>query len=323
MAHELTMNGEIAEMAYVGQTPWHGLGQRIDADSSIEEWQKAAGMDWEIESAKVAYGVPSYGNLPDIEIFNGQNVLYRNDTKAPLSIVSDRYNPVQPKEVLEFFRDLVEENDFRIHTAGTLFGGKRLWALAETGKFGEIAKNDGIGAYLLLSTSCDRSLSTTARFTTIRVVCNNTLGMATANSHNCISFSHIQKFDHELVKQKLAEKVQNFGAFLEMGKFLQKQKLTQTQAGMFVKRLVLTPIQEADPEFDFTNHRGYKKIMSLFNGEAMGAEMVGDTKWGLLNAITEYYDHHHPARSQDARLNNAWFGRGDEIKNRAVMLLTA
>lgn len=321
MAHELTMNGDVAEMAFVGQTPWHGLGQRIDANSSIEEWQKAAGMDWEIYSSPVMYYSDESGYATNE--FSGQNVLFRSDNEKPLSVVSNRYNPVQPKEVLEFFRDLVEENDFRIHTAGTLFGGKRLWALAETGKFGEIAKNDGIGAYLLLSTSCDRSLSTTARFTTVRVVCNNTLGMATANSHNSISFSHIQKFDHELVKQKLAEKVQNFGAFLEMGKFLQKRRLTQTQAGMFVKRLVLTPIQEADPDFDFTNHRGYKKIMALFNGEGMGAEMVGDTKWGLLNAITEYYDHHHPARSQDARLNNAWFGRGDEIKNRAVMLLTA
>lgn len=321
MAHELTMNGEIAEMAYVGDTPWHGLGQKLEQDATIEQWQKAAGMDWEIYSSPVQFYSDESGYASNT--FNGQNVLYRSDNETPLSVVSDRYKPVQPLEVLEFFRDLVEENGFKIHTAGTLFGGKRMWALAETGKFAEVTKDDGIGGFLLLSTSCDRSLSTTARFTTVRVVCNNTLGMATAKSDNCVSFSHIQKFDHELVKAKLGKSVEAFGAFMEMSQFLQKQKLQEYQASEFIKRLVLNPVDEADPEYDFTKHRTYKKIMSLYKGEAMGADLVGNTRWGLLNAITEYYDHHHPARSQDARLNNAWFGRGDEIKNRAVMLLTA
>ena len=329
MAHELTMNGEIAEMAYVGQEPWHGLGQKLEENASIEEWQKAAGMDWTIQSNPVLYSdnfqEASYNRTLNSahRTFGGQNVLFRSDTGKPLSIVSDRYKAVQPKEVLEFFRDLVDENGFKIHTAGTLFGGKRMWALAETGKFGEVTKDDAIGGFLLLSTSCDRSLSTTARFTTVRVVCNNTLGMATAKGDNCVSFSHIQKFNHELVKEKLGKSVEAFGAFMEMSQFLQKQKLQEFQASEFIKRLVLNPVEEADPEYDFTKHRTYKKIMSLYKGEAMGADLVGNTRWGFLNAITEYYDHHHPARSQDARLNNAWFGRGDEIKNRAVMLLTA
>lgn len=48
MAHELTLraNGR-AEMAFVGETPWHGLGQRVTKGASIEAWQREAGMDWE------------------------------------------------------------------------------------------------------------------------------------------------------------------------------------------------------------------------------------------------------------------------------------
>lgn len=319
MAHELTMNGDIAEMAYVGETPWHGLGQKLEQDASIEQWQIAAGMDWDIESSPVKFDCSA--TYP--RTFTGQNVLFRSDTNAPLAVVSDRYKAVQPKEVLEFFRDLVEENGFKIHTAGTLFGGKRMWALAETGKFAEVTKDDGIGGFLLLSTSCDRSLATTARFTTVRVVCNNTLGMATAKGNNCVSFSHIQKFNHEIVKAKLGESVQEFGAFMDMAKFLQKQRLGGSNAVEFVRKLILTNEQYSDEEYEYSKHRGFKKIMDLFEGEAKGAELVGDSKWGMLNAVTEYFDHHHPARSQDSRLNNAWFGRGDEIKNRAVMLLTA
>ena len=32
-------------MAYVGETPWHGLGHVLQENASIEEWQEAAGMN--------------------------------------------------------------------------------------------------------------------------------------------------------------------------------------------------------------------------------------------------------------------------------------
>jgi phage/plasmid-like protein (TIGR03299 family) len=321
MAHELTMVGDKAEMAFVGETPWHGLGQELQEGASIEEWQIAAGMDWEIYSSPVEFNGSPININGAIHVFKGQNVLYRSDTKAPLSIVSDRYKVVQPAEVLEFFRDLVADNGFKIHTAGTLKGGKKLWALAETGKFGEVCKNDGVGGFLLLSTSCDRSLPTTARFTTVRVVCNNTLGMALYNLDNCVSFSHIQQFDHEKIKLKLSSAVNSFGSFMEMAKLLQRKNMSSAAADKFVKDLISPYWQNKDSGKVIENNRTYKKIMALFDSEAKGSELVGHTKWGMLNAVTEYYDHHVPSRTNDARLNNAWFGHGDNMKNKAIELL--
>lgn len=330
MAHELTIRQDgFTEMAFVGETPWHGLGQELQQGASIEEWQKSAGMDWVIESAPVAYTACHFDENTEqmvddgLQVFPKRNVLYRSDTKAPLSVVSDRYKPVQPVEVLEFFRDLVEENGFKLHTAGTLFGGKRMWALAETGQFAEIGKDDGIGGFLLLSTSCDKSLATTARFTSVRVVCNNTLSMATAEDACSVSFTHARDFDHEAMKAKLGKAVESFGAFIEMGRVMQKQKLAWADASDFVRQLVLTKEQLFDNEYNYDKHRGYAKIMDLFEGEAMGSDLAGNTRWGLLNAVTEYLDHHHPARNDDARLNHTWFGGGDKMKARAIQLLTA
>ena len=317
MAHEITQRADgFNEMAFVGETPWHGLGQEIDENSSIEEWQKSAGMDWTINSSPVKFDAE--GND---QIYSGQNVLYRSDTHLPLSVVSNRYKAVQPVEVLEFFRDLIDENGFKINTAGTLRGGKRMWALAETGKFGEVCKGDGVGGFLLLSTSCDRTLATTARFTTVRVVCNNTLTMAVNDKSNCVSFSHIQQFDHEKVKEKLGTAVASFGSFMDMAKVLQKQKLRQAQAQQFVADLI-TPLNQVK-DSPIEENRAYKKIMALFDSEAKGQELVGYSKWGMLNAVTEYVDHHNPSRNNDARLDSAWFGTGDRLKNRAIALLTA
>lgn len=320
MAHELTTRADgYTEMAFVGNTPWHGLGQELQQDASIEQWRVAAGMDWDIQSAPVLFNAGE-----EVTDYEGQNVLYRSDTKAPLSVVSDRYKPVQPREVLDFFKDLVEESGFRLHTAGTLFGGKRLWALAETGRFAEVTQGDGIGGFLLLSTSADKSLATTARFTTVRVVCNNTLSMATSNNDHCVSFTHAREFDHNLMKAKLGKAVQSFEGFMMMAKFMQQQRIAESQAKNFVRQIVLNAEQFTNLDYNYEKNRQFAKIMDLFRGEGKGADMVGDTKWGLLNAVTEYYDHHHPARTDDARLNNAWFGSGDSVKAKAIeVLLTA
>ena len=42
------------------------------------------------------------------------------------------------------------------------------------------------------------------------------------------------------------------------------------------------------------------------------------TAWGLVNAVTEYVDHHRRARSSDYRLDSAWFGQGATLKQRAM-----
>jgi phage/plasmid-like protein (TIGR03299 family) len=320
MAHELTQRADgFTEMAFVGELPWHGLGQELAEGADMETWRKAAGMDWTIQSAPVQYVSASAYNQ-----FNGQNVLYRNDNNLPLSIVSDRYKPVQPAEVLEFFDSLVKEAGFKLHTAGTLRGGKRLWALAETGKFGEVCKDDGVGGFLLLSTSCDRTLATTARFTSVRVVCNNTLTMAQNDIRTMIKVPHSTVFDHDKVKLQLGQVSEAFGSFMEMAKFLQNQKLNQAQAKIFLTKLMTPQAKLANEQYNIEKNKGYSKILEMFEGSGKGSDLVGFTKWGMLNAVTEYYDHIIPNRSNDTRLDNAWFGSGDRIKNQAVnLLLTA
>ena len=94
----------------------------------------------------------------------------RSDTNAPLSVVSGRYQVVQPKEVLEFYRDLSEISGFELETAGVLKAGKKFWALARTGKETALKGNDVVKGYLLLATSCDGTLATTATPSTVRWV---------------------------------------------------------------------------------------------------------------------------------------------------------
>jgi hypothetical protein len=58
--------------------------------------------------------------------------------------------------------------------------------------------------------------------------------------------------------------------------------------------------------------------------KALGSDLTGTdgTVWGWLNAVTQYVDHEARAQSQDTRLNSAWYGKGAEIKNRALETAT-
>lgn len=320
MAHQLTIQANgLAEMAYVGKTPWHGLGQVLQPDSTIEQWLVAANMNWEIMRSD---GIKFMnGSLHD---WNDHQVLYRSDTNAPLSIVTPRYKIVQPSEVLEFFRDLVENAGFQIETAGTLKGGKRIWALAKTNIESEVVDGDNVKSYLLLVTSCDGGLATTAMFTSVRVVCNNTLQMSLgqADATNQIKVRHNTIFNPELVKDSLGLNAQQvFTGFMGRMKDLSNKSVTIAEAGdiveaIFARKGVVGEIRES---------KGFKTVMHLFNGAGMGANLEGvrETRWGLLNAFTEYTDFHIRARTQDNRLNSAWFGAGADLKNEAVSVLEA
>ena len=196
----------VQQMAYVGAEPWHGLGNRLPQKQSIDVWQKAAGMDWQIKESPVRFMADSIGTLGSIHSFDEQKVLYRSDTKEALSVVSQRYQVVQPKEVIEFYRDLTEVSGFELETAGVLKGGKKFWALARTGQTSALKGKDVSNGYILLATACDGTLATTAQFTSIRVVCNNTLAIALKgqnSSAGVVKVPHSTKFDADKVKQQL------------------------------------------------------------------------------------------------------------------------
>ena len=151
MAHELVKS---SDMAYVGSTPWHGLGNQLPENQPIEVWQQAAGMDWEIKQTDVLFNAASEnGSMLNLRSNKDATVLYRSDNYEPLSVVSKRYKVVQPHDVLGFYRDLVSVSGFELETAGVLKGGKKLWALARTGDEMMLSGMDKVKGYLLLATS--------------------------------------------------------------------------------------------------------------------------------------------------------------------------
>lgn len=286
-------------MAYSGAEPWHGLGNKPAPKQPLEVWKRAAGMDWTIEEAEVRFVAAGNRNLGSIHAFPEQKVLYRSDTKAPLSVVSARYQVVQPEEILEFYRDLTEIGGFQLETAGVLRQGRKLWALARTGQSGMLKGKDEVNGYLLLATACDGTLATTAQFTSIRVVCNNTLQIALGNSAGAIKVSHRSQFDAAAAKRQLGIAVSTWDAFMARTKALSERKVTDSAAEAFLRRvLTYSTANLPDRETVAVNERAIKVVGQLYVGRGKGADLpsASGTAWGLLNSISEYVDHHRRAQ---------------------------
>ena len=310
----------VQTMAYAGAEPWHGLGNKLAPNQPIELWAERAGMNWRIEEAEVRFVAAGNRSLGSIHAFPEQKVLYRSDTKAPLSVVSARYQVVQPSEILEFYRDLTEVGGFQLETAGVLKEGRKLWALARTGQSATIKGKDEVNGYLLLATACDGTLATTAQFTSVRVVCNNTLQIALGDSTNAVKVPHRSQFDAQAVKRQLGIAISSWDAFMARTKALADRKVSDSAAETFLRRVLTysTP-NVADRDAIAVNERAIKAVGQLYAGRGKGADLASasGTAWGLVNAVTEYVDHHRRARSDDHRRDAAWFGQGATIKQRA------
>ncbi|WP_342702389.1 DUF932 domain-containing protein [Burkholderia arboris] len=309
----------VKSMAYVGEVPWHGLGNQLAPNQPLEVWARQAGMDWVIESSEVRF-VAGGDGLGTIHAFPEQKVLYRSDTKEPLSVVSDRYKVVQPMQILEFYRDLTEVGGFELETAGVLKGGKKLWALARTGQTVNLKGNDEVNGYLLLATACDGTMATTAQFTSVRVVCNNTLQIALGDSNGAIKVPHRSQFDPLAVKRQLGIAVSSWDAFMVRMRALSERKIKQDTALEYFRRVFAYTPSSLPASIDTgTNERAIKATAELFAGSGKGSDLASatGTAWGLVNSVTEYIDHHRRARSDDHRRDTAWFGNGATLKQRA------
>ncbi len=275
-------------------------------------------MNWQIEQTPVCFKSNSSDHLAVLQAFPEQKVLYRSDSKQPLSVVSNRYQVVQPREVLEFYRDLTEIAGYELETAGVLKGGKKFWALAKTGQHTSLKGHDQINGYLLLATSCDGSLATTATPTTVRVVCNNTLNVSLNGATAAVKVGHRSKFDAQSVKQQLGIAVSGYDQFMYAMKVLSERKVKFHEAMRYFLRVV-SDAKESNYQTPI-NERALKKMQALYDGAGKGSELESskNTAWGLINAVTEYVDHHKQARSHDNRLDSAWFGQGANIKQRAL-----
>ena len=307
----------VETMAYSGEVPWHGLGKRVPADLSPEQMLESAGLKWDV----VKYPIFAHTADDTVKVENKQ-ALIRSDNGKILSVVGADWKPFQNKDAFAFFNDFVAEGDMEMHTAGSLDEGRRVWALAKVNDALEVFKDDVVEQYLLFSNPHRYGQSIDVRMTPIRVVCNNTLSMSLSQQSNrMVQVSHKREFDADLVKETLGVAAEKLQAYKEAATFLGSKLAKDEDVIEYMNRVF--------------GQKNYKKVLDVKKGEKFvtrraqnaydviktqpGHQFGEGTWWQPFNAVT-YMTDHQLGRSDDSRINSAWYGGNASAKTKALEL---
>ena len=299
----------VETMAYAGEVPWHGLGKRVPADLTPEQMLVESGLDWEVHKVDLSYESDSgwKNTVP------GKKGLVRTSDGAYLDTIGDDWNPLQNREAFEFFNDFVQAGDMEMHTAGALEEGRRVWALAKIKDGFTLFGKDEVENYLLFSNPHKYGMSISVCQTPIRVVCNNTITFALNGAKDdMIKVNHRAEFDADAVKETLGVAKERLETYKEAAELLGSKYFTNENL-----------VEYFNTVFPFTSNNR-EQTMSRNTRQAMevldtqpGHDYGSGTWWHAFNTVT-YLTDHTLGRSNDTRLQSAWFGANRKKKTLAL-----
>lgn len=310
------MSHEIETMAYTNEVPWHGLGFKVDNKQTVDSMMKAAKIDWKVEKQKMY--------LANGTEVNDNYALVRDSDSRVLDVVGNVYKPAQNADTFKFFKEYVEAGDAYMETAGSLRNGQFVWGLANLNATFKLKGDDQVKGYLLLMSPHKQGKSLIARFTTVRVVCNNTLTLALREGGSEFRMSHRTDFNEAMIekaKDTLGIARDQMAEFAKTAEKLSKMKFKREEV-IEIFAPIYQPnaaIEDLRNDFETEGSALMKRMMDVLE-RAPGAQP--DNGWGVLNAVT-YYSDHIASRTSDKRLTNAWIGKTANQKEAVLEALIA
>ena len=280
------MAASVESMFYVRETPWHGLGTRVNEALNSKEALTAAGLDWNVIQE------PIY--TEEKELIEGYKANVRDTDRQVLGVVTDRYKIVQNQEAFAFTDELLGEG-VRYETAGSLQGGRKVWLLAHL-PHEYIISGERISPYLVFFNSHDGSGAIKAAITPIRAVCQNTLNLALSTAKRSWSMIHTGDIKGKMQEVKdtlfMAEKyMDNLGKEFET---LRRKKLTDEQGLEYIE--ILLPLEEDSTPQQIRNMKRLREDMKMRYFDAPDLKDVGKNAYAFVNAVSDFATHAEPLR---------------------------
>lgn len=313
MAHNIENRNGKNSIVWTGETPWHRLGQQVKEAFDARTALKQGGLDFTVEKV----GIQTVAG----DVIPNKFALQRTDTKDVLGLVTDFYKPLQNREAFSFFDGVFGKGKARYEVAGVLGKGEKVWLLAQLpGEF-SVTGNDTVGKYLLLTNGHDANEPIRAKFTPIRVVCQNTLNAALRTTDSEIRIQHIGNVPEKLeIAGKLLKQAGiYFDDIQTVFRGFAKRQITGKALRQYAVR-VIGGDEAGEDDLSAPARKAITKIEELHEtGRGSDIKSVRGTLWGAYNAVTEYVDH----IKTGSDLSYMATGRGGEIKQRAFNVAQA
>lgn len=305
---------QIETMAYAGQSPWGDIGTQVSNDLSPQQIMEKADLNWSVDK------VQTYADYQGEKIPTGMEALVRSSDNKILTQVGKNWEPCQNETAFEFFNEYCLEGGMDMESAGSLKGGKMVWALAKIKESFDVVKGDQVDSYLLFSNPHEYGKSIDVRFTPIRVTCMNTLAMAIKGSAvNGMKVNHRKAFDPQIVKETMGIAHEKFEQYKEVAKYLAGKKFTAESLIQYYNEVFPRTYTGKNPVIvktyeDLTTNG--QKAFDVLQSQP-GANFAQGSWWQALNSVT-YLTDHVMGREADSRMTSSWFGANANRKAVAV-----
>ena len=292
------MVAAVETMAYGRGIPWHREGTKTENElSTAQEMIVAAGLDWDVAKKPVR------------TMFQGEDVLVpnawanvRQTDGAVLGVVGDPYQIVQNREAFAWADSLVDSGAAKYETAGSLFGGRRVFLSMELPGGVSVPGDDGeTKPYLLVTNGHDGGTVLQASVTMVRVVCANTWTLALGAATRTFRIRHSGSTDGKLAaaREALGVTFTYTEEFSRIAGRLAMAKVTTRQVDAILRAAFpVPPTQKAPDKIDRSD---FAKVREIYR-TTENLDPVRGTAWGVLQAAGEYLDHvvdYHGRRFSD------------------------
>ena len=318
MAHELEFRNGNANMAYVGETPWHGLGQKFDPGVDLATIMKALGTDRQVRA------LPVFGPGGEID---GYRAIQRDGHAQPYAIMSDGYRPMQDETIFQPWQEAVASGVLEFETAGTLHDGAKVWLQLRPKTVdvsADVVPGDEVTMRLLAANSHNGTLAATLAATATRVVCQNTLSAALGKNDSAIRLKHTKNGEVRFLAlaEGIAAAHQSFLTNVQAWRAMAKTPMNDGQFRSYAAQ-VFGVSEEPNPmakrKRQEDDSRSVLTKLQPYWEAGRGSQYARGTVWGAYNAMTEFLTWER-GRSVDARLDSLWFGQGAKLSAYAAQL---
>lgn len=286
------------------QPAWHGEGIVVDDETLTSEriFEIVPELASHVTQSPIfaPYGDPNDPSFAESEKWLANVREY--DGKV-LGVQSSQYHVWQSQEMFAFGDEIIgQSGGSHWKTAGSLKDGSLIWGLLQLP--GEILigglESEKMLPFLMVTNSFDGSCAAQAITTYVRVVCSNTWNMAMSNAATKYSVRHTSGMDARIVDAQMA-----LGMTFDLGTELQRvgdeliaEKIGKSEFNAFLRTLV--PFDLDSTKIVRDNAIATRDdITRIFRDSPTTGDAAG-TKWGALQAVTEYTQRYQNAQQSGA-----------------------
>lgn len=293
------------------EIPWMKIGRLADEAMTAKDAAVAGGLDFTVSLRSMSY---KFGNTTRAAA--GRKAVVRDDTGDMLGIVSSTiYQPLQYMEAFDFMDTI----DSRYVAAGSIKKGRQGFMVVKAPfQLNVLGGQDPHDLYGILRTSHDCTRAIEVMLMPLRGKCMNqlTLPSFSKNVPHRWSIKHSGKMHEKLAEAKdaLAKMTNYAGRFEEIVERLANVDIDETRS-----REILTKVLPARAKRDEVIEKIMRGWAEL---DTVGFQRTG---WGLVNAVSEYFDWHRAGGSPESRFLGAIEGQTHKAISRtaAHLLRTA